>query len=499
MQIQLPKLRKIDLDRPKKKKIFLIADDVKFSSGIATIAKEIVLGTCDKYDWCQLAAAINHPDHGKRIDLSQEVDKETGKSGSYVMQYGHNGYGSQDVIREIIMYEKPDVILLITDPRFFGHVFTMEHELRSQYKIPLAYLNVWDNGPVSYWNSSAYASIDLLMSINRQTKVINQECLKQHRDSFIDIDIVDEVLDKSILLSYVPHGSSTKYYFKQSPESRDWNEYSKFKEEFLKANDIDFLVLFNNRNVRRKQPGDVILAFKRFCDKLPKEKAKKCALFMKTAIQDENGTDLMAVKHAICPDYKVIFNQELLSPQVLNWLYNLADGTFYMSSAEGFGLAANESLLCGTMLVAPVTGGLQDQMRFQDESGKWITIDKDFLSNHKGRYQKCGEWALPIFPKARVLQGSIPTPYIFDDFSDADDASEQLFKLYEFGKEERDRRGELGRQWVLGEESGMSSSRMCEKFIRSMDTLFNSWKPKERYEFIKINPRKKIENIGISW
>lgn len=499
MQIQLPKLRKIDVDRPKKKKIFLICDDIKFASGISTIAKEIVLGTCDKYDWCQLAAAINHPDHGKRIDLSQEVDKETGNSGSYLIQYGHNGYGNQDVIREIIMYEKPDVILLITDPRFFGHVFLMEHELRNQYKIPIAYLNIWDNGPVSYWNSSAYASMDLLMSINRQTKIINQECLNHHGTAYQDLDLNGEVVDKRVLLSYVPHGSSTKYYFKQSPESKDWNDYCKFKEEFLKNNNIDFLIMFNNRNVRRKQPGDIILSFKRFCDKLPRDKAKRCALFMKTALQDENGTDLMAVKHAICPDYKVIFNQELLSPQVLNWLYNIADGVFYMSSAEGFGLAANEGLLCGTMLIAPVTGGLQDQMRFEDENGNWITIDKNFISNHKGKYQKCGDWALPIFPKARVLQGSIPTPYIFDDFSDAEDASERLVELYNMTKEERDRRGELGRQWVLGEESGMSSPIMCDKFKNSIDKLFDTWKHKDRYEIIKSTSRKKIETIGINW
>ena len=78
MQIQLPKLRKIGVDRPKKKKILLISDDIKFSSGVATAAKEIVLGTCDKYDWIQMAAALKHPDHGKVIDLSAEIEKEAG-------------------------------------------------------------------------------------------------------------------------------------------------------------------------------------------------------------------------------------------------------------------------------------------------------------------------------------------------------------------------------------------------------------------------------------
>lgn len=498
MQIKLPKLQRIDI--PKKKKIFLITDDIRFSSGVATIARELVVGTVQHYDWCQLAAALHHPDHGKRIDLSQEIDKELNTSGSYVVQYAHTGYGNQDVIREIIMYENPDLILLITDPRFFGHVFLMEHELRSQYKIPIAYLNIWDNLSVPYYNKSAYSSMDLLMAINRQTKIINQLCLEYNNTPYLDIN-KDEIVwkESSTLVSYLPHGSSTKYFYKQTPDSPDWQQYNQFRTDFLTKNDIDFVVLFNSRNVRRKQPGDVILSFKRFCDKLPKDKAKRCALFMKTSLQDENGTDLLAVKAAICPDYKVIFNQELLAPAVLNWLYNISDCVFYMSSAEGFGLSANEGLLCGTMLVAPVTGGLQDQMRFEDEDGNWIQVNEQFLSNHRGTYKKCGEWALPIFPKARVLQGSIPTPYIFDDFCDAEDASERLLEIYNMSSEERDRRGESGRQWVLGPESRMSNLEMCKNFIGSVDLLLNNWKPKKPYEMIQVEPKKKIENTGIIW
>ena len=151
------------------------------------------------------------------------------------------------------------------------------------------------------------------------------------------------------------------------------------------------------------------------------------------------------------------------------------------------------------MLVAPVTGGLQDQMRFEDENGEWIEFNKEFPSNHRGTIKKCGEWALPIFPRARLLQGSIPTPYIFDDVCDAEDAANRLLELYNMGKEERDRRGELGRQWVLGDESMMSSPKMCNKFIKNVDTLFEVWKPKPRYEMIKIEERKPIKETGIVW
>ena len=42
--------------------------------------------------------------------------------------------------------------------------------------------------------------------------------------------------------------------------------------------DCQFVVFYNNRNIRRKGPGDVVLAFKEMCDKLPMKEAKKCCL-----------------------------------------------------------------------------------------------------------------------------------------------------------------------------------------------------------------------------
>jgi glycosyltransferase involved in cell wall biosynthesis len=55
----------------------------------------------------------------------------------------------------------------------------------------------------------------------------------------------------------------------------------------------------------------------------------------------------------------------------MNYLYNLADITVLPSNAEGWGLALTESMMAGTMIMATVTGGMQDQMRFEDENGNW--------------------------------------------------------------------------------------------------------------------------------
>ena len=62
-------------------------------------------------------------------------------------------------------------------------------------------------------------------------------------------------------------------------------------------------MFWNNRNIRRKVPSDVIMAYKTFCDMLPKEEADKCALLMHTQPIDQNGTDLPVVVKELCSDY----------------------------------------------------------------------------------------------------------------------------------------------------------------------------------------------------
>ena len=48
------------------------------TSGIATVSKEFVNGTMDRFDWVQLGAAIKHPDQGKEIDLGEDTRKVSG-------------------------------------------------------------------------------------------------------------------------------------------------------------------------------------------------------------------------------------------------------------------------------------------------------------------------------------------------------------------------------------------------------------------------------------
>ena len=71
--MELPKLQKIDPNKPQKKKILLLGDDFLLPSGIGTVSKEIILNTVKEFDWVQLGAALNHPEAGQAFDLSHEI------------------------------------------------------------------------------------------------------------------------------------------------------------------------------------------------------------------------------------------------------------------------------------------------------------------------------------------------------------------------------------------------------------------------------------------
>ncbi len=63
------------IEKSKRTKILLMCDDIRFTSGIATMAREIVVGTSHRLNWVNVGAAINHPEYGKRLDLSQDTGK----------------------------------------------------------------------------------------------------------------------------------------------------------------------------------------------------------------------------------------------------------------------------------------------------------------------------------------------------------------------------------------------------------------------------------------
>jgi glycosyltransferase involved in cell wall biosynthesis len=314
------------------------------------------------------------------------------------------------------------------------------------------------------------------MSISKQTLNINKLVLG------------DKVKNK--VLDYVPHGINEKMFF----PINDKEKLQVVRKKLFGNKEYDFVLMFNSRNIRRKQIPDTLAAFKLFLDKLPKEKADKCALVLHTQPIDEHGTDLYAVRDMLFNDEQcsqIYFSDSRISTQDLNMIYNTSDAVILLSSNEGWGLSLTEAMMCGKMIIGNVSGGMQDQMRFADEDGKWIDFDADFCSNHFGKYKTCGEWAIPVFPSNMSLQGSVPTPYIFDDRADFRDAAEAIMNVYELGAEERKRRGQLARDWVMSDEAMMTAENMSKNVIKHIDKVLENWKPKPKFELIKTESIKR--------
>jgi len=460
----------------KKKKILLLSDDLRMSSGIATVSKELVLGTLDKFHWVQLGAAVNHPEKGKEIDLGNDVRKTTGIKDASLKIIPWTGYGDANILRELIMRHQPDAILHFTDPRYWRWLYDMEAEVRQN--IPILFYHIWDDLPDPDYNRNYYESCDWLGCISRQTYGIVS------RVGNIESETIKTLEDWQV--DYVPHGINSNTY-------KPTEVPSDFRKQVTGGKDYKFVLFWMNRNIKRKQPSDVIWAFKKFVDGLPEEDKNEVCLIMHTAPRDKNGTDLFAVAEKIAPGLDIKFSTERINQKELNYIYNIADCTINIAGNEGFGLVTAESVMAGTPIIVNVTGGLQDQCGFKKKStGEYFTAEdyKQIGSLHKWRDWEdvvtWGEWATPIWSRAHTMAGSIPTPYIWDDKIDIYELSEKMEQVYNTSKDKLKENGLKGREAFIG-EMGLVNTNMCQTLVDGVEGTFENWKPRKTHELFNIN------------
>ena len=470
------------IEQSKRKKILLLCDDIRMTSGISTMAREIVVGTAHHYNWVNIGGAIQHPDQGKRFDLNDDTNKHAGINDASVYLYPINGYGDPMFLKQMIQLEKPDALMMFTDPRYWVWLFQMEHEIRKT--IPIIYLNIWDDLPYPMYNKSFYESCDTLLAISKQTENINRAVLGPE-------------LSAEKVIKYVPHGINEKMFFPITSEHPEYLALQDFKKALYSGKEYDFTMLYNARNIRRKSVPDLMLAWKIFMDGLSEDKKSKCAFILHTQVVDENGTDLQAVKDMLFgnEEYNIIFDQNKYPSNIMNLLYNATDVTALVSSNEGWGLSLTEAMMCGKPIIATVTGGMQDQLRFEDENGEWIKFTEEFGSNHRGKYKKHGNWAFPVFPSNLSLVGSVPTPYIFDDRAEPFDIAAQITACYNAGKSYREYIGQDAHKWVTSDESMMTATNMCKNVIDGIDETFAKWQPRHRFELIQVETRKQPKHF----
>jgi hypothetical protein len=380
----------------KKIKVFIISDSPLAPSGVAGQTRYMIEGLLQtgRFKFVCFGGAIKHADY-KPITTEEYGD-------DWVI-HPIDGYGNQESVRTLLQQEKPDIMWIMTDPRFWPWLWEIENEVRSV--VPLVYYHVWDNFPAPKFNRDFYMSNDLIATISKLTD-----------------EIVAEVAPEVQRLR-IPHTTNV-HVFKRLPDEEIKDFRRKNKLAYKKNGDPKTLFFWNNRNARRKQSGTVLWWFSEFLEKVGKDNA---AIIMHTEPKDPNGQDL----EAIIAETNMVDGQALLSVNKLTlsdlaMLYNVCDCTINISDAEGFGLATLESLSCETPIIVNMTGGLQEQVT---DGENWFGIGLE--------------------PKSKSIIGSQQVPYIYEDRISKEDFINALEKIYNMTEEDRRALGAAGRQHVL--------------------------------------------------
>lgn len=316
----------------KKYKILLISDSILYRSGVSIQTRYVAehLLKTGRFQIVHIAVAMRHE--------NMNVQK-THEYGDDLIIVPSTSYDDINLIRQIADAENPDVLLMVTDPRFYTNLFANAAEL----KFPKLYWCIWDNPPTPWYNKSMYDSVDYLGCINKVMYNIAT-----------DMGYVSQ--NKA---SYIPHGVPENDFKILYVDQKDL-----IKKHLPPENhkDVEFCLFYNSRNALRKRTGNVLMAYKHFLNSLPEKDRNKVFFCMNTPPKDPEGQDLYVfVDHLGLKD-RVGFSPGQVSVETLNEYYNMADCTIIQSSEEGFGLSCLESLMCGTPVISGKTGGLQDQL-----------------------------------------------------------------------------------------------------------------------------------------
>ena len=379
-----------------------------------------------KFQIISLAGAIKHNNY--------EISKVEPYGDDWLIQPVDN-YGNEEVIRSIIRTQKPDILWFMTDPRFWEWLWAMENEIRPL--VPMVYYHVWDNYPAPKYNKKFYDSNDFIACISKVTH-----------------DIVTQTTS-DVDTAYIPHAVDPNIFMLLEDEK----VLKEQREKYFGSND-KFVIMWNNRNAKRKQTGTLINWYKSFREQLPEEDAKKCILLLHTDPSDPYGQDLNTIlKDFELDNGEVLLSKQKVPPHNLAAMYNISDVTVNISDAEGFGLGTLESLSCGTPIIVTMTGGLQEQVT---DGKEWFGIG--------------------IEPTSKSLIGSQQVPYIYEDRISEKDFVDALNKIYKMTREERN---ELGKKGKLHVENNYSFEKFEKKWVDLMLEIHDkhgSWDTRKKYK-----------------
>lgn len=390
-----------------KRKILMISDHPLCSSGVGTQSRYLTHGliSTGKYTFRCLGAAQKHDSYEDVAPLPDLIIKPI------------NGFGDRDMLRGLLINERPDALLIFNDPRFFIWAWEMEDEIHQI--CPIVYNHLWDNLPVPSFNKVLYESTDLINCINHDTY------------SFVSKWFPEKT-------NYIPHALPTNLFHPLPEQNRN-----EAREKLLGSDKKDnFLLLWVNRNARRKQPGDLLAGWKEFVDKHTAEHGVKPAatLIMHTDPFDMEGPNLVEIVKLLELEDSVRFSNARCDFSDMNMMYNAADAVINVSSAEGFGLSTLEAMYAGKPIIAHATGGLKRQVR-------------DYKTDEL--------YGVELVPDVKSLVGTQMCPFIYEDFLSHKSIANGIMQMYNKSHSERVSIGKRAMEYAHREYN--------------MDSLIKSW------------------------
>lgn len=402
----------------KKKKVLILSDHALSTSGVGIQTRHLVEGLLKKNEWSfrQFGAAVKH-DNYDTVQVSDD----------FIIR-PIDGFGNPELLRVTLATEKPDLLLLFTDPRFFIWVWEMEDEIHQV--CPIAYWHVWDNRPTPQFNKVLYESTDLV------------NC-----HSYLTYEMCKELVPDRV--NFIPHALPDNLY-RPLPE----DQIAKYKKQVLGPKREDhFVVFWINRNARRKRAGDLLWAWKEFMDRLEsKYGTNKASLLLHTDPIDREGQNLYEVADMLGIRESVVFSKDRLDFEQINVLHNISDTCINVSYAEGFGLATLEAMQVGKPIIAVKTGGLTRQIiDHRDNSENGVAIDVEL----------------------KTLVGSQQVPYIYEDLVSHTSIANAIEKMYEFGEEKRAELGQKAKDYVHSEFGYQTT---IDLWHDTMNKTISNWK-----------------------
>lgn len=403
-----------------KKKILMLCDHPLSTSGVGTQARWLINGLLEtqKYSFRVFGGAVKHADYNTIVVNPDFIIKPT------------DGFGDKNLLRHALATEKPDALLLFTDPRFFIWVWEMEDEVHQV--CPIAYNHLWDNPPWPEFNRVLYESTDLINCINYPTYEMVHKRFPEKTN-------------------YIPHAVPSDN-FSKLPDDVAKN----FKLSLMGKERLDhYVVLYVSRNARRKMPSDILVSFKQFLTELEQKHGhQKATLLMHTDPLDPEGPNLIHVIDMLKLKDNVVFSKDRIGFPEMNAIYNVSDVVINRSCNEGFGLSVLEAKMAERPVIALTTGGMTRQI-------------KDHITGE--------EYGVALPVEARSLVGNQMVPYIYEDFVTHETTAKALMTVYEMGPEKRALIGKKSREHALRD---YNMPDLIKSWDETLSKLTSEWQPK---------------------